>query len=159
MNVMPPLIGDVCREHLRFMKWADNVLLSAVAKYTPDQIGALQHIYLGEMVWLRRVLGEGNAQLTDIEPPADVRALQRLWPDLHRGWIDWADSVTDWAAIETHRNSKGVEYQFPVWQVLFHLVNHGSYHRGQVSAMLRASGFAPPATDLIVWYGLMALSS
>jgi len=149
---MPPSIGDVCRDHLDFMKWADSVLLAAVAKHAPDHIGVMQHIYLGELVWLRRVQGETDAQITSFEPPADIGELQSAWPDLHRDWTTWADSVTDWTAIAPYRNIQGMEYRFPVWQILLHLMNHGSYHRGQVSAMLRAAGFAPPATDLIVWY-------
>jgi uncharacterized damage-inducible protein DinB len=153
---MPPSIGDVCRQHLDFMKWADELLLAAVAQHMPDRISVMQHIYLGELVWLRRVQGEQDAQITGFEPPPDAAALQKMWPDLHRDWIDWADSVTDWTTIAPHRSIKGVEYHFAVWKILLHLVNHGSYHRGQVSAMLRAAGIAPPATDLIAWYRLNA---
>jgi uncharacterized damage-inducible protein DinB len=156
MNVMPTSIGDVCRQHLDYMKWADDVLLAAVAEHAPERIGILQHIYLGELFWLRRVQGAPHVPFTSLDPPADLGELQKVWPGLHRDWIDWADSVTDWAAIAPHRSAKGVVYHFSVWQLLLHLVNHGSYHRGQVSAMLRASGIAPPATDLIVWYRLSA---
>jgi uncharacterized damage-inducible protein DinB len=43
----------------------------------------------------------------------------------------------------------------PFWQMLQHLVNHGSYHRGQVTTMLRQIGaVGPRATDLIVFYRL-----
>ena len=40
----------------------------------------------------------------------------------------------------------------PYWQVVLHLVNHGSYHRGQVATMLRQAGIKPPGTDLISYY-------
>jgi uncharacterized damage-inducible protein DinB len=37
--------------------------------------------------------------------------------------------------------------------MLQHLVNHGSYHRGQVTTMLRQMGATPPkAMDLIAFY-------
>ena len=43
----------------------------------------------------------------------------------------------------------------PFWQMLQHVVNHGSYHRGQVTTMLRQMGAAgPKATDLIAFYRL-----
>src|SRR5437763_16818772 len=118
ITVMPPSIGDVCREHLRFMEWADNLLLAAVAKDVPDRIDVMRHIYLGELVWLRRVQGESNAQLTDVQPPADVGELQRVWPGLHRGWMDWADAVADWTAIAPYRNMQGVDCRSPVWPLL-----------------------------------------
>jgi uncharacterized damage-inducible protein DinB len=41
----------------------------------------------------------------------------------------------------------------PLWQMLQHLINHGSYHRGQVTTMLRQLGAAPPKSmDLITFY-------
>ena len=41
----------------------------------------------------------------------------------------------------------------PFWQMLQHLVNHGSYHRGQVTTMMRQLGQAPPqGMDLITFY-------
>jgi uncharacterized damage-inducible protein DinB len=36
--------------------------------------------------------------------------------------------------------------------VVLHVANRGSYHRGQVSAMLRTAGFAPAPTDLMLYY-------
>ena len=40
------------------------------------------------------------------------------------------------------------------WQMLQHVVNHASYHRGQVTTMLRQLGAAPPQSmDLITFYG------
>jgi uncharacterized damage-inducible protein DinB len=47
----------------------------------------------------------------------------------------------------------GVSSAQPFWQLLQHLVNHGSYHRGQITTMLRQLGAAPPkSVDLISFY-------
>jgi uncharacterized damage-inducible protein DinB len=40
----------------------------------------------------------------------------------------------------------------PIWQIVLHLVNHATLHRGQVMAMLRQLGAVPPPTDLMVYY-------
>jgi uncharacterized damage-inducible protein DinB len=40
----------------------------------------------------------------------------------------------------------------PLWHMLQHLANHGTYHRGQVTTMLRQLGAKPQATDLILFY-------
>ena len=37
----------------------------------------------------------------------------------------------------------------PVWQMLVHVVNHGTYHRGQITTMLTAEGRSPGELDLI----------
>ena len=52
-----------------------------------------------------------------------------------------------------YRAWDGRLYTQPFWQMLQHLVNHGSYHRGQVTTMLRQLGVVPPkAMDLIAFY-------
>ena len=47
---------------------------------------------------------------------------------------------------------EGTPWRQPIWQVLLHVVNHGTHHRGQVSGFLRTLGHTPPVTDLICFY-------
>jgi uncharacterized damage-inducible protein DinB len=52
-----------------------------------------------------------------------------------------------------YKNMKGESYENPVEEILFHLVNHGSYHRGQIITMLRGAGVTQVVnTDLINWF-------
>ena len=51
-----------------------------------------------------------------------------------------------------YRNRKGEVWRYPLWQQLFQVVNHSTYHRGQVATMLRQLGATPAATDLLVYY-------
>ena len=44
----------------------------------------------------------------------------------------------------------GVEWTYPLWQAMFHLVNHGTYHRGQVTTLLRQLGAEAAALDFLV---------
>lgn len=159
-------IGPVCQLHLEFMKWADDTMLAALSRVPSDRLshdlgnsfksllGTLGHVYLAESVWLRRLQGNQNALITDIDEPADLNALAQAWPALHKTWIDWSESLSGegWHNSLVHRNSQGREFQMPYWQMVLHLVNHGSYHRGQVATMLRQSGIAPPGTDLVTFY-------
>ena len=147
-----PDIPATCRTHLEFMQWADALMLAAVAEHMPGEIGTLRHIYLAELVWFGRVQGQAGLMLGHLDAPADIGALQEVWPRVHRDWLDWAAALTDWDTISPHLNLKGEEFRMPAWQIVLHLVNHGSFHRGQVAAMLRAAGHTPPATDLILYY-------
>ncbi len=135
------------------MAWADDKMLGAIAKDMPENISVLQHIYLGEMVWIRRVKGDRNVAIQELTPPASVSELQSLWPALHRDWQDIAANDDCNRIIEFSRQN--VDITSPMWQIILHLVNHGSYHRGQVAASLRAAGFPPPPTDLMVYYRTM----
>ena len=40
----------------------------------------------------------------------------------------------------------------PAWQIVMHVVNHGTLHRGQIVGMLRQLGVKPPATDIVFYY-------
>jgi uncharacterized damage-inducible protein DinB len=54
--------------------------------------------------------------------------------------------------VISYQDTKGRSYSQPVWQILLHLVNHGTHHRGQVSGFLRAMGGTPPPLDMIAYY-------
>ena len=98
--------------------------------------------------------GEPAAQLAHIEEAPNPDALKRLWQPVHQDWIDWGTSLPDdagWSKIVPHQDSRGNFYELPAWQILMHAVNHGSYHRGQITRMMREEGITPPATDLVIY--------
>lgn len=162
---MPLDLGSVCQTHLEFMRWADDTLFHTLSEASPDHIhqdrgssfkslfDTLNHVYLAELVWLRRVQGQQDAKIDDLPKPADLTALDAAWPAVHQAWLDWARSLSaeDWEKPLTIRGKLG-ERTFPYWQLVFHLVNHGSYHRGQLATMLRQADIKPPGTDLIMFY-------
>ncbi len=160
---MQPEIGSVCQSHLEFMKWADEQLYTALSNAPAHQLSqdrgssfkslfdTLNHIYLAELIWITRVEGDPATKMEDLPAPADIAALGEAWPLLHQRWIDWAKSLDDWSNILTIRGRFG-EFAVPYWKLVMHLMNHGSYHRGQLATMLRQAGIKPPATDLMMFY-------
>jgi uncharacterized damage-inducible protein DinB len=54
--------------------------------------------------------------------------------------------------VITYRAMNGSPYANPLGELLRHVVNHGTYHRGQVATLLRQLGVKPPQTDLILYY-------
>lgn len=163
---MQPGFGFICQQHLEFMKWADAMYWVALSQLPAGKaeedlgtsfqslFGTLTHIYKAELLWFRRVQGDSYPKLADIEIPEHDGMLEHLWTGLHQAWLDWAAGVSEdgWSAMLKTRTMQGVEYQLPLWQVVLHVVNHGSYHRGQLATMLRQSGVVPPATDLVAFY-------
>ena len=87
-----------------------------------------------------------------------------LFPDLaalRGGWNELETKVRDYVAgLGEQGTSRVIEYKLfsgaagasPLWQMLQHVVNHASYHRGQVTTMLRQLGREPAGTDLILFY-------
>jgi uncharacterized damage-inducible protein DinB len=56
------------------------------------------------------------------------------------------------ASILEYQDLKGNPWRQSVWQIVLHVVNHATHHRGQVSGFLRSMGHTPPPVDLIAYY-------
>ena len=108
----------------------------------------LVHVFAADRIWLARVRGQAPASFVT-GGDYQLAVLQRDWPALHAGW---QDHVADPAAVIRYKDLKGNPYESPLWEIVFHVVNHASHHRGQVSGFLRTLGHTPPALDLIRFY-------
>lgn len=157
--------ADTLRLHLDYSAWATNRLLGAAAALantelthdfkTSDKnvLGTLGHVFGAERIWFERI--NGNSPTSFVHDEArDFAALQKAWPLLQRQWKDWAAQLTDEAVLAkiAYRDLKGNPWEQPLWQILLHVVNHGTHHRGQASGFLRSLGHPPPALDLIAFY-------
>jgi uncharacterized damage-inducible protein DinB len=61
-------------------------------------------------------------------------------------------SDTDLDRVVDYKSLKGDPFKNTVREIVMHVVNHATIHRGQVMGMLRQMGVAPPPTDLIFFY-------
>jgi len=157
--------ADTLRLHLDYSSWASQRLLKMVAGLTPEELTrdfktsdknvleTLVHVFAADRIWLSRIQGNSPAALVNPEDRQLV-ALQQQWPALQKQWEQWAAPLTDQdvQAKIAYRDMKGNPWEQPLWQILLHVVNHGTHHRGQVSGFLRTMGHTPPALDLIAFY-------
>jgi uncharacterized damage-inducible protein DinB len=157
--------ADFLRSQIDYTAWASLLLLDAAAALTPEELtrdfqtagrsvaGTLAHIFLGDRLWLARVSGASAPGFIDDEDRS-LAALQTGWPPVLEGWQRWAATLTDAEAQAqfAYTDTKGRPWRQPLWQVVQHVVNHGTHHRGQVSGFLRSLGHAPPVTDLHHYY-------
>jgi len=152
---------------LDYHYWARDRLLDAVATLTPEQytrdLGSsfksvretVTHVYAAEWAWHERWQGRSPTALLPADQFPDLAALRNAWAELE---VKMRDFI---AAIGEQGTSRVIEYKLlsgqagasPLWQMLQHVVNHASYHRGQVTTMLRQMG-TPPAKpmDMIAYY-------
>jgi len=149
-----------------FNAWADRRMLGAVAAVKQEEFlrpmgssfGSLRdtaaHIYGGEWVWLERFQGRSPASLPDVTEFQDVASLQEKWAGLEARLLGFVGSLTqeDLDRVMEYKTLKFGVYRNPLWQSMQHLVNHGSYHRGQVTTLLRQLGAQPVLTDLMHFY-------
>jgi len=111
----------------------------------------LCHIYMADRIWYKRTVDPGLDM-----PPWNVNfPLDKLvvdWQDIQNRWEAWAESLPDDADLNrviAFKRLNGDSAEAPLSQIVLHVVNHGTLHRGQVVAMLRQLGVKPPTTDFI----------
>ncbi len=146
--------------------WADHRALEACAALNAEQFtrdlgssfpsvrDTLLHVMQVEWLWLERWHGRSPASFAAHGDYSDVEAIRRRWLEIERVMLDYIASLSseDVQRVVQHKTTAGVPQSQPLWQMLQHVVNHGTYHRGQVAAMLRQLGAKPIATDLIFFY-------
>lgn len=152
---------------LDFHYWARDRLLEAVELLPSEQFtremgssfrsihDTLAHIYSAEWVWYSR--WNGHSPTAPLSPGTfpDVGAIRAAWVAHEAKMRALLESLGE------HGINRVIEYKLlsgqagasVFWQMLQHVVNHASYHRGQVTTMLRQLGAAPPkSTDMITFY-------
>ena len=161
-----PVNADTLRLHLDYSAWASRRLVDAAAQLPAEQIsrdfgtadrdilGTLVHVYAADRIWLGRIHGNPPARFIDPHVDMHLPVLQTDWPALHDRWRAWATGLTDDSirAQVPYKDLKGNPYETPLWQIVLHVVNHATHHRGQVSGFLRSMGHKPPPLDLIFFY-------
>jgi uncharacterized damage-inducible protein DinB len=138
------------------MRWADTVVADALASATrqpdraraADPVSVFAHIAATEHLWYSRV------RATSTELPvwpeitvAESRAIAERHADLFDEIVAGGGDALD--QIVSYRNSAGRDFRNSVRDIVIHVTMHGSYHRGQIARLLRASGSEPPYTDYI----------
>lgn len=150
---------------LSYNAWANRRLLGAAADLPRDLLerdlatshrsvwGTLLHIAWGEWLWL----GRWQAAPARGADPTDCRSLselERRWTEIAREQRAFLASLggRDFDRPISYENPPGTTWTYPLREMVRHVVNHSSYHRGQIASLLRRLGATPPATDYLVFF-------
>lgn len=158
--------GDL-RDLVEYNYWARDRMLRAVAPLSPDEwtrrLGSsfasvrdtVVHIYSAEWVWYSRWTGVSPTVPIAADRFDSLEAVTLAWHELEsqiRGFVERLPDDETTREID-YRLMNGTPGRSSFQHMLQHVVNHGSYHRGQVTALLRQLGAKPPAsTDLITFF-------
>ena len=151
---------------LDYHYWARDRVLAAVDPLPPEQFikdmgnsfrsirDTLAHIYSAEWAWHSRWTGQSPAALRDPNEFPDAASIRRAWAAMEDQVRAFASGLgDDIERVYEYKLISGAPGASPFWQMLQHVVNHASYHRGQVTTMLRQLGAKPAASmDMIAFY-------
>lgn len=157
------------RTLFEYNRWANLRILDAVQPLSDEELGkemgtsfssvagTLVHLVGAEWVWLERWNGRSPEGFAGMELTS-VAAVRRRWDGIWAAQHRFLDALgaEGMRRPVTYRNFAGDEYTQPLGELVRHVVNHASYHRGQVVTLLRQLGHEAPGTDLVLFYRLRA---
>ncbi len=150
--------------------WATNRIFEALKGLPEDQFtmdlrashggirGALTHLVAAEKIWLSRLSGNPESTMISEKDTPSLSALKELWEDVAERTAKFIAELDDKKLSSTFEmtTTRGKKYTHFYQDALQHLVNHSTYHRGQIAVLMRQVGAQPVGTDLIAFYRLTA---
>ncbi len=149
-----------------YNSWANRRVLDSAAMLSADQFikplsssfssvrDTLAHIWGAEWIWLERFQGRSPSSLPAVAQFDDISTLRSRWQEDETRLDKFVSALTqeDLNKIRQYRTLNFGQYKNPLWQSMQHLVNHSTYHRGQVATLIRQLNGKPILTDLIHFY-------
>jgi uncharacterized damage-inducible protein DinB len=152
---------------LDYHYWARDRMLDALEPLSAEQFtremgssfrsirATVTHIYFAEWAWYLRWVGDSPSAPLPADMFPDLAALRKAWTEHEAKVRALVEGLGDDGInrVIEYKLLSGTPGASVFWQMLQHVVNHASYHRGQVTTLLREIGAAPPkGEDMIVFY-------
>ena len=150
---------EFLRDMFDYMRWGDRLMIEA-ARTVPDEayykdqgisFGSvhklLVHCMAAQWIWLSRWRGESPTKLESHEQYPTRGTLEQRWPLVHSAMIDFLglQTTNSLARMIDYKNLKGEHFSLPLGELMFYVVDHGTYHRGQVASLIKRAGGQPAA--------------
>lgn len=159
MDLLPAL-----RELVDHNYWARDRQLQACATLAQEEFlqplgasfssvrGSLAHLVGVEWLWLERWRGRSPRALPAPEDFPTLAAISERWKVVEHDLRKYLAGLNEEALALplTYINTQGQSWTYPLWRMMIHVLNHQSYHRGQVTLLLRRLGLHPPAVDFLM---------
>ncbi len=157
---------EMARELLSYNTWANNRMLDATSQLDAEQFArelggsypstqaTLAHMVWAEWLWLERWQDHSPMEVFQPSQFPSPQSVSSRWRAIQAGQGVFMSSLTEEALQRVGRyiNRKGETWEYVRWRQLQHLFNHSTYHRGQVTNMLRQLGADPATTDFLVYW-------
>ncbi len=169
LPLAPVIQMTATKDHLHnmfeYVRWADSAMIRA-ARTVPDEgyyreqrisIGSIHkllvHCMAAQWIWLSRWRGESPTRLENHEDFPTRDSLEQRWPLVHAAMLDFLglQSQKGLARIVQYKNTRGEIYNVPLGDLMLHVIDHGSYHRGQINTMIKHAGGTPSAVAYHVY--------
>lgn len=150
----------------QYSYWANHQVLATAFKLSPEQLyqdqghswgtvhGVLLHMSNAEWIWLQRWKGNSPQKMPGVSELPTLDAVQSRWAEIEgdiMGFIASLDSEKLQREVH-YTNTSGKNYHLPLWQLMVHVPNHGTHHRGELAAMFAIMKVDHSEDDLLYYF-------
>lgn len=137
---------------ITYNSWANNLVIETITSQpVSDEIRTkMSHILWAEWAWFHRIQGK-IIDRTTIKDHLTNEELLKSAEENSQHWNWVIKTQTDFNQIYEYKLLNGTESKSNFSDIVTHVVNHGTYHRGQIATLLRQAGLTPVATDFILF--------
>jgi uncharacterized damage-inducible protein DinB len=146
--------------------WANQLLFDTINKLPGEKqkqelsssfrslYATVLHMLDAESIWWQRMKLQERIIRPSDDFKGDMKELSNNLLHQNRQWSEWIANANEHQLdhVFQYQNFKREQFKQPIYQMLLHVLNHGTYHRGQLVNMLRQLGVEKiPGTDFIEW--------
>jgi uncharacterized damage-inducible protein DinB len=147
---------------LQYNTWANRLIIEQVETFPLDlfdkhvggSFGSIKsvmiHLLESDYLWLYRWKGNPLADIPAWQH-TDLAEMKKIWYPIQNEMVELSDKISSSENIK-FITRKGLPFTLPFGEIAVHLSHHGSYHRGQLTNMIRDLGQKPVATDYFLFY-------
>ncbi len=166
---IPPVAPglDKIKSLFQYNTWASRRTLDACAalsagEFTRDLHSSfasvrdtLVHLMLVEWLWLERWHGRSHSTYPSEKEFPDLAGVRARGREIEENLQQFVSALTQDGLNHRveYKTTKGIPHSNAMWEMMLHLVNHQTYHRGQLATLLRQMGHKPNAEDMAVFFG------
>ena len=157
---------QLLQQYAAYNLWANKRIIETAQQLSNEQINkeivssfpsvykTLLHLMEVENIWWERLKLNAHADIPDKIFTGNFENITQKLLQLSQQWIHWVQQATDQtiANVFAYQNSMKQDFNQPIYEMLLHLFNHQTFHRGQLVTMFRQLGLEKiSATDFIVF--------
>ncbi|MBK1896862.1 DinB family protein [Chryseobacterium paridis] len=124
-----------------------KLIADQILKVDEKTISLINHTINAQQIWNSRILGEQPFEVWQINTFDDLQEIN------HHNFMISTQIVQNFNLDNRigYQNSKGTKFENSIFEMLFHIINHSTYHRGQINSLLKQNGIEPLLTDYIFY--------
>lgn len=138
---------DLFEYTYHFNKEMIKIISRNIEKTDEKTVSLINHTLNAQQIWNSRIKGTKSFEVWQINPFESLDDIN------HQNFLESIDIIQNFDLDKRteYQNSGGKKFENSIFEMLFHAVNHSTYHRGQINSLLKQSGIDPLLTDYIFY--------